>query len=483
MTRISLIQSLTGHQDRAWSLDWSPSEPILASCSSDKSIRLYQFSSPAPQSTFNLVSTIPTSHTRTVRNLSFSPTGTTLATASFDSTVGVWCKVNEAGLEEGSHGHQGEGEWESVDPLEGHESECKSVSWSGDGRLLASCSRDKSVWVWEAVGPAEFECLAVLMEHTQDVKCVTWHPHEELLASSSYDDQIHLYAPDPYDDEWTLVHKLSPPHLGTVWSVSFSPCGEYLASTGDDLSLRIWHRVELETDLGRAGLAQREERGSMGPWTRSGVRIGHKERFEWRLVVNLENVHDRSVYSVDWKRGGTVGELGRIATCAGDGKIRVWQVTRPKTKTTTTTTPPNSTTREVQVDPPVLTAVVTLEDAHGLSDINSIKWCTLDPERAAQTLKSLEGGESEPEPDRIGEMDEADDVDDDHRQNSKREKAFETDSRWKPCQNWLATAGDDGLIKVWKLEEEEDGVMAEGGRSTDQEKGESTVVAVDQMQE
>lgn len=86
-----------------------------------------------------------------MRNLSFSPTGTTLATASFDSTVGIWCRINEAGLDDSTagEGEQGDGEWEAVDPLEGHESECKSVSWSGDGRLLASCSRDKSVWVWE----------------------------------------------------------------------------------------------------------------------------------------------------------------------------------------------------------------------------------------------------------------------------------------------------------------------------------------------
>ncbi|GAA5838595.1 hypothetical protein JCM3766R1_006023 [Sporobolomyces carnicolor] len=430
MTRISLVQSLAGHQDRAWSLDWSPSEPLLASCSTDKSVRLYSFLPPtqSPREGFRLSSTIPTSHTRTVRNLSFSPTGTTLATASFDSTVGIWCKINEAGLDDPTERDAADeegGEWEAVEPLEGHESECKSVAWSGDGRLLASCSRDKSVWVWEAVGPAEFECLAVLMEHTQDVKCVTWHPSEELLASASYDDQIHLYAPDPYDDEWTLVHKLSPSHLGTVWSVSFSPCGTYLASTGDDLSLKIWKRIELATEMGNAGEARREEGGLMGPWSRSGVRIGQKERFEWREVSKLEGIHDRSVYSLDWQRGGVdekEGGLGRIATCAGDGKIRIWQVTRPESNEAGA--------------PPQLTSLATLEDAHGLSDINSIKWCTLSPSKAAATLRSLEGGEE-----------------DEERQAENDDEA-ELDTRWKGCEDWFATAGDDGLIKVWKLEEE-----------------------------
>lgn len=163
------IAALPGHTDRAWKLSWSPAEPLLASCSSDKSIRLYSYSSPPPSSsstsaetiiaspTFTHTSTIPTSHSRTVRSLAFSPTGTTLATASFDSTVGIWQRINENGVEDDDAGNTlGGGEWEALDPLEGHESECKSVEWSYDGRLVASCSRDKSVWIWEGASTSRF---------------------------------------------------------------------------------------------------------------------------------------------------------------------------------------------------------------------------------------------------------------------------------------------------------------------------------------
>ncbi|KAL1743012.1 WD40-repeat-containing domain protein [Schizophyllum fasciatum] len=322
------IAQLEGHEDRAWHVAWNPTKPLLASCSADRTVRLYGYSastdpeSPSGTMTFTKVTSIPTGHLKTVRALAWAPSGNTLATASFDANIGIWEQSHDDADEEGA---PSAAEWECVSLLEGHETECKSVAYSSTGTLLASCSRDKTVWIWEVQPDADFECMGVLMEHTQDVKCVAWHPSEEILASASYDDTIKLYVDDPTDD-WFCFATLTG-HASTVWSLAWAPRGGYLASSSDDKTVRIWRRV-----------AEHQ-------WAEATVIGGH----------------GRSVYSVTWGPGKSDNprSLGWLASAGGDGVIRVLDIIEPEGETGTL----------------ACNLIAELRDAHGVHDLNAIAWC------------------------------------------------------------------------------------------------------------
>ena len=194
--------------------------------------------------------------------------------------------------------------------MEGHENEIKSLSWDCSGKLLASCSRDKSVWIWELddTDPdnIEFEVVAVKRSHDGDVKCVKWHPFEQLLISSSYDDTIKSYKCDLMEDDW-FINQILKKHKSTVWNISFNPLnGKQFVSCSDDQSIVIWEKMKLAPDTNS-----------------DSEQLLNMDELAYKLKQSIDNIHDEAIYHSDWLCNKQDG-INCIATCSGDNSFKIF---------------------------------------------------------------------------------------------------------------------------------------------------------------
>ncbi|VDO98868.1 unnamed protein product [Soboliphyme baturini] len=323
---LSLVTVLKGHNGSVWNVAWHPKGNILASCGQDKSIRIWVEAGDS----YECRSVLDDGHRRTVRSIAFSPCGRYLASASFDATVVIWEKNEQ--------------EYEIRTTLEGHENEVKCVAWSPSGQYLATCGRDKSVWIWEVDEDEDFQCSSVLLDHSQDVKFVAWMPLEDVLASASYDNCINFYKFD--GDDWLLDRKITA-HESTVWGISFTASGSRFASCSADGTVKVWEKSSsIVADRGHEWQCVSTISGYHSrpvysvSWFPSdnviatacgdnGIRLFKQNvssadsTVTFDPLVIMENAHEQDVNCVTWN----FQRDGLLASGSDDAMVKVWKFT------------------------------------------------------------------------------------------------------------------------------------------------------------
>ncbi|MBE9226159.1 AAA-like domain-containing protein [Phormidium sp. LEGE 05292] len=283
--------TLSGHQSYVTDVSWSPDGETLATASGDKTVKLWDKQG-------KLLHTL-IGHQDSVGSVSWSPDGQTLATGSDDKTVKLWNKQGKL-----------------LPTLIGHQDSVTSVSWSPNGQTLATASGDKTVKLWNLQG----KLLHTLKGHQDSVDTVSWSPDGQTLATGSSDKTVKLWNP-----QGKLLHTLKG-HQDYVDSVSWSPDGQTLAtaSGSKDKTVKLWNLQGklLHTLIGHEAYVESVSWSPNGQTLATAsddntVKLWNKQG---KLLQTLTG-HQSPVWNVSWSPDGET-----LATGSADKTVKLWNL-------------------------------------------------------------------------------------------------------------------------------------------------------------
>ena len=193
----------------------------------------------------------------------------------------------------------------------GHTDDIWSVSFSPDGRTLASGSNDQTVRLWDV----ETGTLKNTLRHPHRVLSVAFSPDGQILASGCQDAILRLW------DGKNLRGIIG--HTNAIWSVSFSPDGNTLASGSTDSTVQLW---DVETSTLKNTLRHTDRVLSVA-FSPDGLTLasGSDDRVRlWDVETSTLKTtlrHPRAVWSVSFSPDGNT-----LASGCEDGTVRLWDV-------------------------------------------------------------------------------------------------------------------------------------------------------------
>ena len=144
-------------------------------------------------------------------SVTFSPDGKHIATTSRDNTSRIWDTATGTQLAKMEH-----------------EDRVNAATYSPDGKYIATASRDNTSRIWDAATGKEL----VKMEHEDWVNAVTYSPDGKRIATASDDNTSRIW------DAATGKELVKVKHEYRVNAVAFSPDGKHLATVS--IGTAIW---------------------------------------------------------------------------------------------------------------------------------------------------------------------------------------------------------------------------------------------------
>ncbi len=327
-------------------------------------------------------------HTNLVSGLVFSPDGRWMATSSLDGTVKVWDPVT--GNEKLS--------------IAGHKGPIRAVAYSPDGKLLATGGEDGTARLWDTATGAK---RGELKGHTGFVTAVVFSADGRLLATASEDRTACVWDMSSLDKGTKAkpLHVLRG-HRHGLTSIAFRPDGRQIATGSWDRTARLWNTA--------TGMSEGELKGH-DHWIRCVAYSPDGRRLataSWDQTVKLwdpitaEHVRTLGGYETPVQALCFSPDSQRLATLSVDQTAKLWDLS-------------------------------TLEEsAQNISPGKPVRGLAFSPDgqllasvRFDFTGKGLEGGKE-----LTG-----------HR-SAVLAVAFQPGSK----ENLLASAGADGLVKLWE---------------------------------
>ncbi len=356
----TLVQSFKAHSDQVNAVMFNPLGNQIISGSNDKTLKFWSL---------NTSRDLIQAHSESISDVKFSPNGQLVASASNDKTVKLWRLNSPANLAnplspKGSTHIQDNTQDKIQDDrltlqfpplvLEGHKDRVTSVTFTPDGSLLASTSRDGTLRLWNLAGKQ----LALVQEKDWLLR-VAASPDSQLLATAGRDRTVKLW-----DRQGKLVRVLTG-HSDRVNAVIFSPDGQLIASASDDQTVKLWTRegkllttlrghqgwvLDLAFSSDGAYLATAGYDNRVNIWSRRGELIktlkgssdsvarvsflGNNQTIAttswnnqvqlWRLddtLIKTLSGHSDRITSIDWRGDGQA-----IVTASVDGTIIIWDL-------------------------------------------------------------------------------------------------------------------------------------------------------------